>query len=124
MEPNSFDREAFRAAVRAAAQPRLSGVTLPGIGHCFVRPLTAGDWVDSHSARATLKAQGVEITPRLRMAIGLAQNLCGPSGESLFSVSSMEDLEMLANLPVDSVSEALSKAADFQAQPETPDPNV
>lgn len=124
MEPNSFDREAFRAAVRAAAQLRLAGVTLPGIGSCFVRPLTAGDWVDSHSARLRLEADGVEVTPRLRMAIGLAQNLCGPSGESLFSVTSLDDLELLASLPVDAVMDALVKAREFQDSPETPDPNA
>jgi hypothetical protein len=124
MEPNSFDREAFRAAVRAAAQPRLAGVTLPGIGHCFVRPLTAGDWVDSHSARARLEADGVPVTPRLRMAIGLAQNLCGPSGEALFDVMSLDDLQTLAALPADAVADALGKARELEDTPGTPSPNA
>lgn len=123
-EPNGFDREAFRAAVKAAAQPKLAGVTLPGIGAAWVRPLTAGDWVDAHSARQSLEKQGVEITPRLRMAIGLAQNLCGPSGEQIFSPSSVEDLQMLADLPMDVVADAMAKAGDVNAAPEGADPNA
>lgn len=110
-----FDREAFLSAVRAAAQPRLIGVELPGIGHCWVRPLTAGDWVDSHAAISKHEAAGVEITPRIRMAVGLAQNLCGPEGESLFDVGSLDDLEALAGLPMDAVSIALAKAGQVNA---------
>ena len=123
-EPHSFDREAFRAAVKAAAQPKLAGVTLPGIGSAWVRPLTAGDWVDAHSARRALEKQGVDITPRLHMAIGLAQNLCGPSGEAIFSPSSLEDLQMLADLPMDVVADAMAKAGDVNAAPGVVDPNA
>lgn len=121
----NFDREAFLAAARAAAAPRLTGVTLPGIGACWVRPLTAGDWIDSHAATLKHEAAGVEITPRIRMAIGLAQNLCGPSGEALFDLTNLDDLTTLAALPVDAVSEALGVSADFGAKKLEPaDPNV
>ena len=111
----SFDREAFLAAARAAAKPRLIGVTLPGIGSCWVRPLTAGDWIDSHAVTAKLQGDKVEITPRIRMAIGLAQNLCGPEGESLFDVGSLEDLKTLAALPMDAVTAALTSAGELAA---------
>lgn len=111
----SFDREAFLAAARAAAQPRLVGVTLPGIGSCWVRPLTAGDWIDAHAVKARLQGEKVEVTPRISMAIGLAQNLCGPEGEPLFDVSSLEDLKTLAALPMDAVTAALASAGDLAA---------
>lgn len=106
----SFDREAFLEAARAAAQPKLVGVTLAGVGECWVRPLTAGDWMNAQAAEAKLKAEGVEITPAVRMAIGLAHNLCGPAGEALFDGSNRADIETLAGLPMDSVTGALVKA--------------
>jgi hypothetical protein len=123
-EPCGFDREAFRAAARKAAEPSLVGVNLPGIGAAWVRPLSAGDWVDSHSVRASLEKRGVEFTPRLRMAVGLAQNLCGPDGAAIFDANSLEDLQTLAALPLDKVADALAKAGEMNAAPEGSDPNV
>lgn len=120
-----FDKEAFIAAVRAAAQPRMVGVTLPGIGSCWVRPLTAGDWIDAHAVAAKLQADKVEITSRIRMAIGLAQNLCGPDGEALFDVGSLADLKTLAALPMDAVAEAMGIAAELADRKAGPDdPNA
>lgn len=120
-----FDREAFLSAIRAAAQPRLIGVELPGIGSCWVRPLTAGDWVDSHVAISKHEAAGVEITPRIRMAVGLAQNLCGPAGEPLFDVGNLDDLQTLATLPMDVVSTALARAGEVNTgKLEADDPNA
>lgn len=121
----AFDREAFLAAFRAAAKPRLMTVELPGIGQCWVRPLTAGDWIDAHAATAKLEADGVEVTAAMRMAIGLAQNLCGPEGEALFDVYRIEDLRALASLPMESVSSALAKAGEVNAtRTESVSPNV
>jgi hypothetical protein len=114
---NTFDRAAFRAAVAVAAELRLVGVDMPGIGHCWVRRLTMGDWVTASAAVAKLQAQGVEVTPALRAAIGLAQNLCGPDGESLFEVDSLSDLKMLAALPSEQVAAALVKAGEVNAMP-------
>lgn len=120
-----FDRDAFISALRAAAQPRLVGVELPGIGRCWVRPLTAGDWMDSYTSISKHEAAGIEITPAIRMAVGLAQNLCGPEGEALFDVSSMDDLRVLAALPMDVVSAALAAAGQVNASTsETDDPNA
>jgi hypothetical protein len=120
-----FDRDAFIAAARAAAKPRLVGVNLPGVGSCWVRPLTAGDWIDAQTAISKLQADGVEITPRLRMAIGLAQNLCDDVGHALFDLSSMDDLNTLAALPIDAVAQAISKVSDIGTEPvEASDPNA
>lgn len=121
----AFDKEAFIAAVRAAAQPRMVGVTLPGIGSCWVRPLTAGDWVDAHAVAAKLEADKIEITSRIRMAIGLAQNLCGPEGEALFDVGNLEDLKTLAALPMDAVAQAMGTAGELADRKLGPaDPNA
>jgi hypothetical protein len=120
----AFDRDAFLAAARAAAQPRLIGVTLPGVGSCWVRPLTAGDWVDAQTAVNKLQADGVDVTPRVRMAIGLAQNLCDDRGAALFDLASLEDLSTLAGLPMDAVAEAIGRTREEKPAPvETADPN-
>lgn len=108
MQP--FDREAFLAAAKAAAQPQLFGVTLPGIGDCWVRPLTFGDEMASHAAREALQAQGVTLDRPTLAALRLAQNLCGPSGEPVFDPANAEHLRILAALPVDVVADALVKA--------------
>ena len=122
-----FDKAAFLAAARAAAAPRLAGVTLPGVGSCWVRPLTAGDWVDAQAAAQKLQAEGVAVTPRLRMAIGLAQNLCDDVGDPLFDINSVDDLKTLAGLPVDAVGEAIAMASEAASKPlpvEPGDPNA
>lgn len=112
-----FDREAFLAAARAAAAPKLVGVTLAGVGACWVRPLTAGDWVNAQAAEAKLRADGVDVTPAMRMAIGLAQNLCGDQGQPIFEVNNLEHLQLLAGLPMEAVTEAMLKAGELRAIP-------
>ena len=112
-----FDREAFIAAARAAATPKLVGVTLAGIGSCWVRPLTAGDWVNAQAMQVKLTGDGVEITPAMRMAIGLAQNLCGEEGQPIFDVNSLDHLKLLAGLPMEAVTEAMVKAGELRAMP-------
>ena len=121
----AWDREAFLAAVQAAAKPRIVGVTLAGVGACWVRPLTAGDWINAQAAQNALKGHGVEVTPALRMAIGLAQNLCGPEGEALFDLNNRDHLNTLAALPMDSVQAALIEAGRLRdAAAGDPGPNA
>lgn len=120
-----FDREAFIAAAREASRPRLVGVTIQGVGSCWVRPLTAGDWVNAQAAEARHAQAGIEITPSMRMAIGLAQNLCGDQGQPIFDVNNLEHLTMLAGLSMDAVSEAMVKAGEIRLMPsEGSDPNA
>lgn len=119
----AFDKAAFRAKAKALAELRLLAVHLPGIGECWVRPLSAGDWVDSSVAQARLKEANVEVTARVRMAIGLAQNLCDDQGKPIFSIADLDDLNTLAALPMDVVNEALSKAQSL-APGALPDPKA
>jgi len=101
------DRAAFLAALAQAAAPRLRGVTLPGIGACYMRPVTAGDVFDAESARAALTAAGVEITQKVNIAIGLAQSLCDESGAPLLDPANADHIRQLLALPWETVSVAM-----------------
>lgn len=101
------DRAAFLAALAQAAAPRLRGVTLPGIGACYMRPVTAGDVFDAESARAALTAAGVEIKQKVNIAIGLAQSLCDESGAPLLDPANADHIRQLLALPWETVSAAM-----------------
>lgn len=101
------DRAAFLAALAQAASLRLRGVTLPGIGACYMRPVTAGDVFDAESARAALAAAGVEVTQKVNIAIGLAQSLCDESGAPLLDPANADHIRQLLALPWETVSAAM-----------------
>jgi hypothetical protein len=94
-----IDRAAFLAAAFAAAQPSLKGVTLPGVGDCWQRPLTAGDVLDAQDARDALAAAGLPADRKVNMAIGLAQTLCDEAGQPLFDPHNPDHVRALVALP-------------------------
>lgn len=104
----SFDAEAFVAAAQALAGQALKAVTLPGLPPCFYRQLTAGDVLDAADIRSDLTAGGVEISRRVNIAIGLAQQLCGPAGQPIFDPRNKAHLATLEGLPWSSVRTLLS----------------
>jgi hypothetical protein len=94
-----IDRSAFLAALQAAAQPALTGTTLPGVGACFKRAVTAGDVLDADDARDALKAAGLTIDRKVNVAIGLAQTLCDESGGHLLDPQSPDHIRLLIAQP-------------------------
>jgi len=110
----AFDKAAFRAKVAEAARSaaELIGVDLPGIGRCWVRGQTFGDEMEAAAARQHHEAAGVKLSASQHAAIRLAQNLCGPAGEPLFDIQNLEDLNLLAALPLEQVGAALSAAGE------------
>ena len=94
-----IDRAAFLAALQAAAQPALTPTTLPGVGACFKRPVTAGDVLDADDARDALKAAGLAIDRKVNVAIGLAQTLCDESGRPLLDPHKADHIRLLMAQP-------------------------
>jgi len=114
-----IDRTAFLAAMAAAAEPALQGVSLPGVGDCFRRPLTAGDVLDAQDAREALQAAGMAIDRKVNMAIGLAQTLCDESGNPLLDAQNADHVRMLAALPWATVRGVL-RADQAATEPDGP----
>ena len=114
-----LDRAAFLAALQAAAQPVLQGVTLPGVGDCFKRQVTAGDVLDAEDARAALQAAGLTVDRKVNVAIGLAQCLCDEAGNPLLDPCNADHVRMLVALPWETLRGALGadKAATEAAGP-------
>lgn len=102
-----IDRAAIRAAMHAAAQGSLTGITLPGIGACYKRTLTVNEVLEAEEVRKTLKAAGLTIDRKVDVAIGLAQTLCDEAGRPLLNAADPADIDLLISLPWESVSAAL-----------------
>lgn len=103
-----FDPAAFLAAARVAARVEYKPVQIAGLPPCFRRELRAGDIFDAAAHREALKAAGMELDRKVDIAIGLAQTLCGPSGEPIFDPSSREHVQLLIDLPWDSVRDLIT----------------
>jgi hypothetical protein len=118
----AFDKAAFRAkaAEAAKAAAEVLPVTLPGIGACWVRPLTFGDEMEATAARQQHEAAGVTLSRALLSAMRLAQNLCDEAGAAIFDITSLEDLQILAALPTDQVADALIKAGEVDGGKRAP----
>lgn len=115
-----IDRAAFRAAMQAAADGTLTGVTLPGIGACFKRRLTVNEVLEAEEVRKTLKAAGLTVDRKVDVAIGLAQALCDESGCPLLNPSDPADIALLIALPWESVRAAVNGGADAEGEGAAP----
>ena len=113
-----FDPAAFIAAAQALGAAPLKPVNLPGLPACFKRELTAGDVIDAAGLRDKLKAEGLEISRKVDIAIGLAQTLCGPGGRAIFDAGNRGHVEILLALPWKTLSAAAG------ADEEAPGPNA
>lgn len=102
-----IDRAAIRAAMQAAAESPLTGITLPGIGACYKRSLTVNEVLEAEEVRKTLKAAGLTIDRKVDVAIGMAQTLCDEAGRPLLDAADPADIALLISLPWESVSAAL-----------------
>lgn len=94
-----IDRAAFLAALQASAQPALKPASLPGVGDCWQRPVTAGDVLDASDARDALKAAGLTIDRKVDVAIGLAQALCDETGAPLLDPKNPDHIRLLIAQP-------------------------
>lgn len=115
-----IDRAAFLAALSAAAQPNLQGVSLPGIGDCFKRSLTAGDVLDAEDVREALQAKGLVIDRKVNVAIGLAQSLCDESGRLLLDPKDPAHIQMLSSLPWATLRGVLMTGEDQRQEGDAP----
>lgn len=104
----SFDPAAFVAAAQALSEKSLKPVSLPGLPPCFRRHLTAGDVLDAADIRAGLKAEGLEPSRAVDIAIGLAQALCGPAGQPIFDARQRAHIEILKALPWEAVRDMVT----------------
>ncbi len=94
-----IDHAAFLAALQATAQPALTPTTLPGVGACYKRAVTAGDVLDADDARDALKAAGLPEGRKVNVAIGLAQTLCDESGRPLLDPKNPDHIRLLIAQP-------------------------
>ena len=90
-----IDRAAFLAALQAAAHPALTPTSLPGVGACFKRAVTAGDVLDADDAREALTAAGLTVDRKVNVAIGLAQTLCDEAGQPLLDPHNPDHIRLL-----------------------------
>jgi hypothetical protein len=97
-----FDAAKLIEAARAASQAKPVPVTIPGIGKAFRRKLTVADIDEASVVREKLEEKG-NLNRNMSMAVGLAQVICGPDGESVFDIHSEDHLKLLASLPWESV---------------------
>ena len=120
-QANAFDPAAFLAALQSAAVVSPKPVTLPGVGQCFKRPLTAGDVLDAEDHRQALAAAGVAVDRKANMAISLAQTLCGPTGQPILSAGNPEHIALLTSLPWSVARGVLGAEADAPGSEEKND---
>lgn len=116
------DRAAILAALQSSAQAAMRPVTLPGIGVCYKRQLTAGDVLDADEIRDHLKASGLVVDRKVNMAIGLSQVLCDEAGAQILDPKDPAHIKLLINQPWAVLRAAVG--ADEAALPqEGADPN-
>jgi hypothetical protein len=112
MDQTAFDPAAFLAALQSAAVVAPKPVTLPGVGACFKRALTTGDVLDAEDHRQALEAAGLKPDRKANMAIGLAQTLCGPTGQPVLNASDPAHIALLTALPWSVIKGLLGDDAD------------
>jgi len=97
---SKFDAAAIIKAAEALANEKPKPVNLPGIGALFKRRLNFGDIEAAEQIGEPYTVNGV-LDRKTRVAIGVAQMLCGPDGEPIFDASNKDHIGLIVKIPWD-----------------------
>lgn len=106
-----MDKDALRAAVRAASGPAPVARHIKGLGDVFIAIQTA---YSADLARARLAKAG-DGDDGLSAGRAIAAVLCDATGAPAFDIDSVEDLRLLSDLPMSVISEIFRATNEVNA---------
>lgn len=106
-----MDKDAIRAAVRAASGPAPVARHIKGLGDVFISVQTA---YTADLTRARLQKAGAD-DDGLSSGRAIASILCDASGAPAFDIDSADDLRLLSNLPMSVISDIFRATNEVNA---------
>jgi hypothetical protein len=102
LSETGFDKTAFMAAMRAAANPKPLQIDVDGLGVCYVRAITAG--------QGSELAGMDSVDKKYENVRNVAIVLCDADGNLLFDAKNEGDLELLSQQKAGAINAILQAA--------------